>query len=162
SAKYQRAWRARISSRSSLESNCSSAYSRVVCNRKSRPLSAWRTRLLSISDRMTSRSAWQICSAASSSKLPTNTASRVNSRCSGRGSWAGPRGVLARRGLGGLGGAAAPAGQEREPLLQPVQELPLGEELDPRRRKLQRERKSIESLADRVDLSTRLVARLHL
>ena len=52
-----------------------------------------------------------------------------------------------------LGEVAPPAGEEREPLLQPGEELLLGEELDPRRRKLQRERKSIESLADRVDLS---------
>ena len=61
-----------------------------------------------------------------------------------------------------LGEVAAPAGEQREPLLQPGEELLLGEELHPRRRKLERERESIESLADRVDLSARLVARLHL
>ena len=64
-------------------SNCSSAYSRVVSRRKNRPVSPWRTRLLSISDWSVSSVASQTCSAASSSKLPTNTASRVNSRCSG-------------------------------------------------------------------------------
>ena len=59
-----------------------------------------------------------------------------------------------------LGEVAAPAGEEREPLLQPGEELLPGEELDPRRRELEREREPIESLADRVDLSARLVARL--
>ena len=60
----------------------SSANSLMVASMKKRPSSPCRSRLLSTSDCKTSSSAEQTASAASSAKLPANTANCANNRCS--------------------------------------------------------------------------------
>ena len=105
-----------------------------------RPSAVCRRRLLSTSDVSVSRSASQTSSVASTSKLPAKTASRRNS-------------CFSSSLLGRVAGAPA---QERQALLQALEQLRRVQHLRPRGGELDRERQVVQPSADLADVRVRL------
>ena len=116
-----------------------------------------RTRLLSTRDSSVSRSVVQIRSAASSVPPPEKTAIRANrarSRSFSRS--LAPLDRRAERALA-LGRVRGAGGEERQPLIEPGEQLLHRQDPDARGRELDREREVVQAGADRLDRITRAV-----
>ena len=110
-----------------------------------------RTRLLSTSEPMASRSPPHTSSTASSVHPPTKTDRRRKSACSSSSRRSKLQPIVSRSARCRDGGIAGAGGEQLQPVLQPGEHPRRGQHLHPRRRQLDRERQAVEMLADLGD-----------